>query len=233
MSATLKETKLMIIGLHNVKIFAEWKTAIITRTKTASKNGLLLKKIMLDGVSKSELTKAQQELYEEVDYQGQGILAERVDSSLAGILVEHESAHTQYTALCNLLQGLGLGTVDTIDMKMKTYKQMDAKTGIIETLEEYLKTKRNWLDQLASASGEKMSMENEIKWINLGLSSKLFASHIEQFSDESTRKATTMVKYLSRLRNVNAIRLGDDEQDMQMILDGRGFAIPLSKSKGF
>ena len=99
--------------------------------------------------------------------------------------------------------------------------------------EEYLKTKRNWIDQLASASGKKMSMENEIKWINLGLSSKLFASHIEKFSDESTRKATTMVKYLSRLRNVNAIRLGDDEEDMQMILDGRGFAIPLSKSKGF
>lgn len=232
MSTTLKETKLIIIGLGSVHKLADWKTGLSTRTKLAPKRALLLKKILLDGMSKSEVSEAEREFYDDVDYQAQGILAERVDSTLAGILTEHDSAHAQYTALCNLLQKLGAGTVDAIDMKMKLYKQTDAKTGIIQTLEEYLKTKRDWINQWSSASGTKMDMADQIKWINLGLSPKLFATQIQIYSSESARKGATLIDFLDVVRNANSIRLGEDD-DAQMIVDDRGFAIPLSKSKGF
>jgi len=135
-------------------------------------------------------------------------------------------------ALCEMLQGLGLGDEDGLELKMKNYHQTDEKTGIITTLEEYIKTKRYWLAQWQSAAGMKLSQADQIKWINKSLSPKLFATQMEIYSDKEQRKSVTLIAYLTKLQNANAIRLQNGD-DVQMILDSRGFATPLTKSKGY
>jgi len=225
-------TKLLVIGASNVKThLAEWTNGLLTAVKK-SKNGYLLKQIMFDGKKKAELSKEEQELFDQVDYLGQGLLAERVDATYAGVISEKDTAHGQYAALMKMLQRVGLGTADEIEFKLKSYKQMDEKTGEIETLEMYLKTKQDWINQLEKSSVKTLASEDKIKLINSTLCGRHFPYIMQKYSSESSRKGTNLVEYLEELRQANDIRLGGDD-DEKMVIDGNKQLVPLVKQKGF
>jgi hypothetical protein len=147
------------------------------------------------------------------DLQLQEVIGKRIDESLMGIVAEKSTAYAQYKAILETVRRVAHGTIDDIDLKMKSLQQHE--NGSYMALEDYLRKKMDLINEWEGLSEQSMKENEKVKWIAKGLDPQIWTSFKVQYTDaqENATAKVGLEEFLSKTRHYNATRL-DGKPDM-------------------